>query len=94
MARAISISGRPLKGAGNIVTSPNGTGGSTRNVIRRAPMTVSTEISVRLNAPLLFKFHHSRLGTSGRVTAVFFAPFIAAASRFGMTKITSAAGQW
>ena len=50
-----------VKGAGTIVTSPNGTGGSTRNVTRRAPMTVSTEISVRLNAPLLFKFHHSRL---------------------------------
>ena len=35
MARAISASGRPLKGAGTIVTSPNGMGDCIRNVTRR-----------------------------------------------------------
>src|SRR3984957_1729282 len=36
MARAMSASGRPLSGAGTMVNSPNGMGGSTRKVIRRA----------------------------------------------------------
>jgi hypothetical protein len=41
MARAMSASGRPLKNAGIMVTSPNGTGGCTRRVTRRL-MVVSS----------------------------------------------------
>jgi hypothetical protein len=42
MARAISASERPLRGAGTMVTSPSGSGDFTRKVMRWAvPMTIS-----------------------------------------------------
>ena len=68
MARAMSISGRPLNGAGTMVTSPNGTGGSIRNVTRRAPIKISNGTE---GAFLTHHFYSSSNGRFAEVTEAF-----------------------